>query len=48
VLKFFKWALAEGHDLAKELDYVPMPAATIPMIEATWKDIKGIGDVAMK
>ena len=45
VLKFFKWALAEGQDLAKELDYVPMPAATIPLIEATWKDIKGVGDM---
>ncbi len=40
VLKFFKWALAEGQQLALDLDYVPMPAATIPLIEATWKDIK--------
>ena len=48
VLKFFKWALAEGQDLAKDLDYVPMPAATIPLIEATWKEIKGVGDIAMK
>ena len=48
VLKFFKWALAEGQHLAKELDYVPMPAATIPLIEATWKEIKGVGDIAMK
>jgi len=48
VLKFFKWALAEGKDLALELDYVPMPAATIPLIEATWKEIKGVGDLAAK
>ena len=48
VLKFFKWALAEGKDLAKELDYVPMPDSTIPLIEATWKEIKGVGDIAMK
>lgn len=48
VLKFFKWALAEGKDLAKELDYVPMPDATITLIEATWKEVKGVGDVAMK
>jgi len=46
VLKFFKWALAEGQKMALELDYVPMPAATIPLIEATWKDIKGVGDMA--
>jgi phosphate transport system substrate-binding protein len=45
VLKFFKWALAEGQALAKDLDYVPMPNATIPLIEATWKEIKGIGDI---
>jgi phosphate transport system substrate-binding protein len=43
VLKFFRWALAEGQQLALELDYVPMPGATIPLIEATWKEIKGLG-----
>ena len=42
VLKFFKWALAEGSQLALDLDYVPMPAATLPLIEATWKDIQGV------
>ena len=46
VLKFFKWALTEGQQLALELDYVPMPAATLPLIEATWKEIKGVGDLA--
>ena len=48
VLKFFKWALAEGQQLALDLDYVPMPAATIPLIEATWKEIKGVGALAAK
>jgi phosphate transport system substrate-binding protein len=48
VLKFFKWALAEGQDMAKDLDYVPMPAATLPLIESSWKEIKGVGDIAMK
>jgi phosphate transport system substrate-binding protein len=48
VLKFFKWALAEGKALAKDLDYVPMPDATIPLIEATWKEIKGVDIVALK
>ncbi|MBA3478108.1 MAG: phosphate ABC transporter substrate-binding protein PstS [Lautropia sp.] len=46
VLKFFKWALAEGRQLALELDYVPMPDATIPLIETTWKEIKGAGNLA--
>ncbi|MGE0802485.1 MAG: phosphate ABC transporter substrate-binding protein PstS [Lautropia sp.] len=40
VLKFFKWALAEGQQLAIDLDYVPMPATTVPLIEATWQEIK--------
>lgn len=42
VLKFFKWALAEGQQLALDLDYVPMPAKTLPLIQGTWKDIQGI------
>ena len=46
VLKFFKWALDEGQQQALDLDYVPMPAATIPLIEATWKEIQGVGDMA--
>ena len=46
VLKFFKWALSDGQEAAKALDYVPMPAATLPLIEATWKDIKGVGEQA--
>jgi len=46
VLKFFKWALTEGQQLALDLDYVPMPAATLKLIEATWKEIKGAGDMA--
>jgi phosphate transport system substrate-binding protein len=48
VLKFFKWALTEGQQLALDLDYVPMPAATLPLIEATWKEIKGAGDMAAR
>ena len=48
VLKFFRWALSEGQQMALELDYVPMPARTISLIEATWKEIKGVGDLAAK
>jgi phosphate transport system substrate-binding protein len=39
-LKFFRWALNNGQKLALDLDYVPLPAALVKQIEATWKDIK--------
>ena len=40
VLKFFRWALNEGRELANALDYVPLPAATVAQIEDRWKGIK--------
>lgn len=40
VLKFFRWALNSGQKIALDLDYVPLPAALVKQIEATWKDIK--------
>lgn len=41
-LKFFKWAFSKGESSAKELHYVPLPAAVVKLIEATWKaDVKG-------
>jgi phosphate transport system substrate-binding protein len=39
VLKFFDWALKNGAKSAAELDYVPLPAATIALIEAEWKKV---------
>lgn len=37
VLKFFSWAYSEeGSKLAGSLDYVPMPAAVVKQIEASW------------
>ena len=40
-LKFFGWAFAKGDKMAEELDYIPMPAPVVKLIEATWaKDIK--------
>jgi phosphate transport system substrate-binding protein len=48
VLKFFRWSLENGIDLAKELDYVPIPANTVELIEASWKVIEGVGDLAAK
>ncbi len=38
-LKFFEWALKNGQKSAIELDYVPMPAATVSLIQAEWKKI---------
>ncbi|WP_370569134.1 phosphate ABC transporter substrate-binding protein PstS [Limnobacter humi] len=40
VLKFFNWAYAKGDKLAAELDYVPLPDATVKLIHDSWKGIK--------
>jgi len=38
VLKFFTWAhTPEADELAKGLDYVPLPASTVTAIKASWK-----------
>ena len=42
-LKFFKWAYANGGDMAKSLVYVPMPANAVQAIQASWKQIQGSG-----
>jgi phosphate transport system substrate-binding protein len=36
VLKFLDWALKNGQPQAQKLDYVPLPAAVIDEIEASW------------
>lgn len=36
VLKFFDWALHHGGKMAGTLNYVPMPAKVITMVESTW------------
>ena len=41
VLSFFDWAYQNGGQLAEQLDYVPMPAAVITGVEASWKTITG-------
>ncbi len=44
VLKFFDWAYKHGGDLAKELQYVPLPAMVVKLIEDDWaKEIKSGG-----
>jgi phosphate transport system substrate-binding protein len=35
-LKFFAWAYKDGGAMAGELDYVPLPAALIAQVKATW------------
>jgi phosphate transport system substrate-binding protein len=42
-LKFFKWSLEKGDQLALGLDYVPLPDNAVKSIEASWKNIQGSG-----
>lgn len=42
-LKFFKWAYANGDDMAVHLDYVPLPQNAVDAIQASWKQILGSG-----
>jgi phosphate transport system substrate-binding protein len=37
-LKFFDWAYKSGQALAEGLDYVPLPAAVVKLVEKTWQD----------
>ena len=41
VLKFFDWSYKNGGQLAEQLDYVPMPANVVGMVEQSWKEIVG-------
>lgn len=50
-LKFFDWAYAEGGQMALELEYIPLPKATIDLIKASWgemKDSSGAGVYSAK
>ena len=35
-LRFFAWAYKDGADLAKQLDYVPLPEKVVKLVEKTW------------
>jgi len=37
VLKFFDWAFKNGGQMATDLEYVPMPAPVVKLIEDNWK-----------
>jgi phosphate transport system substrate-binding protein len=48
VLKFFDWAYKNGSAMATELDYVPMPAAVVKLVQDAWKtQIKDAGGKAV-
>jgi phosphate transport system substrate-binding protein len=48
VLKFFEWALKNGQKMAEEMDYVPMPAAVVKLIEDAWrKEIRNAAGQAL-
>jgi len=35
-LKFFAWAYKNGSEMATQLDYVPLPASVVKLVEKTW------------
>jgi len=43
VLKFFKWAYANGDKMALSLGYVPLPDNAVQAIQASWKQVQGGG-----
>jgi phosphate transport system substrate-binding protein len=43
VLKFFNWAYANGGKTASDLDYVPLPATVVALIQKSWGEIKDTG-----
>ena len=44
MLKYFDWCFKHGEEMAKKLDYVPLPESVVQMVEATWaKEIKAGG-----
>lgn len=41
MLSFFDWSFKQGVDIAKGLDYVPVPPEVVEMVETTWsKEVK--------
>jgi phosphate transport system substrate-binding protein len=44
MLKYFDWCYMKGGDIAKELQYVPIPENVVKMVEAVWeKDVQAGG-----
>jgi len=46
-LKFFAWSYDKGDKMADELDYVPLPDATVKTIHESWADIKDASSKAV-
>ena len=42
-LKFFAWAYKDGEDLAKQLDYVPLPEKLVKLVKKTWASSIQVG-----
>jgi phosphate transport system substrate-binding protein len=40
VLQFLDWVYTGGQQYAEALDYVPMPANVVKLVETTWTQIK--------
>ena len=47
VLKFFNWAYSNGNKTATDLDYVPLPASVVALIQKSWGEIKDTGGKAI-
>jgi len=43
ILQFFDWAYKQGGELAKQMHYVALPPAVVPLIQETWKEVKSMG-----
>jgi phosphate transport system substrate-binding protein len=39
-LDFFAWAYQNGNEMAKSLDYVPMPSKVVALVKKSWEQIK--------
>ena len=39
-LKFFDWAYRSGQQLARQLDYVPIPASVVQLVESKWASLR--------
>ncbi len=37
ILEFFDWAYHHGESMAEKLDYVPIPAAVVDLVEQNWR-----------
>ena len=38
-LDFFAWAYKNGGEMAKSLDYVPIPASVVTLVKKSWEQI---------